>query len=158
MKILFGQGGLGRANESQCWFCSVNVDWHRVDIWKNFISLILILILHIFTISLISYPNPHPLTPLPHISLILLSTLLLLSYTLLHSIISCKEDIVRLLRVRDRVKDWGLRDWLLFEFRLEGYGRSPPIPNLSMIPNPPHILSSYLIHSLTLTHTLTITT
>ena len=53
----------------------------------------------------ISYPNPHPLTPLPYISLILLSTLLLLSYTLLHSIISYKEDIVRLLRVRDRVKD-----------------------------------------------------
>ena len=107
-------------NESQCWFCSVNVGWHRVDFWKNFISLILILILHIFTISLISYPDPHPHTPLPHISLILLSTLLLLSYTLLHSIISYKEDIVRSLWVRDWVKDWvkdlgsRIKDWGLW--------------------------------------------
>ena len=56
----------------------------------------------------ISYPNPHPLTPLSqylHHSLTLLSTLLLLLYTLIHSILSYKEDIVKLLRIELRIED-----------------------------------------------------
>ena len=125
-------------NESQCWFCSVNVGWHRVDIWKNFISLILILILHIFTISLISYPNPntflhsllspypilylnlssHPLSilhlsisiPIPLIPLS--SYLLLLSYTLYYltkKILLGRYESGIELRIELRTKDWGSR-------------------------------------------------
>lgn len=48
---------------------------------------------------------PIPSLSYPHISLIPLSTLLLLSYTLIHSILSYKEDIVRLLRIELRSKD-----------------------------------------------------
>ena len=85
---------------------------------------------HIFTISLISYPilnlslhsllspypvlylhiSPYPLSILvyPTYPLALLSTLLSPLYTLLHSILSYKEDIVRLLRIELRSKDGGL--------------------------------------------------
>ena len=91
---------------------------------STYLLLFILLISYILNISQIPHPNPHlynhSLTyylytfPISHLysylypisqyltyPLILLSTLLLLSYTLIHSIISCKEDIVRSLRIRD---------------------------------------------------------